>query len=73
MRIWDDNIKMDIKNIDSSLGLILHYNTGKSGILGKENGVNILYKINIFKTFVIESEDGFRSIGFPWVFNSNFF
>ena len=55
---------MDIKNIVSSLGLILHYNTGKCGIFGKESRVNFVYKINIFKTFVIESEDGFRSVIF---------
>jgi len=62
---------MDIKNIVSSLGLNFHYNTGKSWIFGKENGFNFVYKINIFKTFVIKSEDGFRSIIFPSLFNSN--
>jgi len=30
---------MDIKNIASSLGLILHYNTGKRGVFEKKAGL----------------------------------
>ena len=43
MCLWDDNIKMDIKEIISVLELIFHYNMEQSGIFGNANEV-ILYK-----------------------------
>ena len=43
MCLWDGNIKMDIKGSSFVLDLIIHYNTGKSGIFGKAIEV-ILHK-----------------------------
>ena len=45
MCLWDVNIKMDIKETSFVLDLILHYNTGKSGIFEKVIEV-IVYKNN---------------------------
>ena len=43
MRLWDDNIRMDIKRTSFVLDSILHYNTGQRRIFGKANEV-ILHK-----------------------------
>ncbi len=54
MCLWDENIKMDIKENSFVLGLLT--TTGdKAGYFGKGSEVILLKKLNNFKYFTIES------------------
>ncbi len=54
MRLWDDNIKMDIKGSSFVFRLNSSLQHGAKRDFGKVNEV-ILYKNNTFKNFAIES------------------